>query len=200
MKILLDFLPIILFFVTFKVTGEDIYMATGVAIVASVLQIGYMLLRKHKVDKMQWLSLAIIVFMGGLTLLFHDATFIKWKPTVLYWLFAAALLISRYVFRKNGIEAMMGKQIQVPQAIWDRANLMWVVFFAAMGLLNIWVAYNFDTSTWVNFKLFGSMGLTFAFVVGLALYLGKYSAAAQDVAQGPAISIKPPEPPSAPGA
>ena len=172
MRLLFDLFPVILFFVAYKAAG--IYAATGVAIVASIGQIAWLKLRRRKVDGMQWVSLGIIVVFGGMTLLFHDETFIKWKPTVLYGLFAASLLIGRYVAGRNLIQAMMGKQIRLPDPIWDRLNLAWVVFFAVLGVLNIVIAYRFSTDTWVNFKLFGSMGLTLLFVVGQAFYFGRH--------------------------
>jgi intracellular septation protein len=181
MKLLLDFLPIVLFFVAFKM--YDIYVATAVAIAASVLQIGYLLLRRQKVEPMQWASLAIIVVFGGMTLLFKDETFIKWKPTVLYTLFALGLLVARYAFNKNAIKMMMGKQIDVPAPVWDRTNLLWVAFFVLMAVLNIFVAYRYSTDTWVNFKLYGTLGLTLVFIVGQALYLGRFSTEAQEVIQ-----------------
>jgi intracellular septation protein len=184
MKIFLDFLPIILFFIAYKTHGIEV--ATGVAIAASILQICYMLLRKQKVETMQWASLGIICVFGGLTLWFHNATFIKLKPTVLYALFGLGLLVSRYGFGKNGIKALMGKQMQLPEPIWDRANFLWVAFFLFMSGLNTFVAFNYSEETWVNFKLFGTMGLTLVFIIGQALYLGKYSAQNQEIIQAPA--------------
>lgn len=172
MKLLFDLFPVILFFVAFKF--YDIYIATGVAIAASVVQIGWLLARRRPVAGMQWASLAIIVVFGGLTLFLHDETFIKWKPTVLYAAFALSLLVSRYVFGKNLIKAMMDAQIALPAAIWTRLNLGWTIFFAAMAVLNIYVAYNYPTATWVNFKLFGTMGLTLVFVLAQAFYIGRF--------------------------
>ena len=181
MKLLLDFLPIVLFFIAFKMF--DIYVATKVAILASVLQIAYMLIRKQKVEPMQWASLVIIAIFGGMTLYFQDETFVKWKPTVLYALFGIALLVSRYGFSKNAMKLLMGKQIELPAPIWDRVNIAWVVFFFSMAVLNIWVANNFPTETWVNFKLFGTMGLTLVFIVGQAVYLGRHSSQTQETVQ-----------------
>ena len=177
MKLLFDLFPVILFFAAFKF--YDIYIATGVAIAASVAQIGWLLARRRPIPGMQWASLAIIVVFGGLTLFLHDETFIKWKPTVLYAAFALSLLVSRYVFGKNLIKAMMGAQITLPAAIWTRLNLGWTIFFAAMAVLNIYVAYNYPTATWVNFKLFGTMGLTLAFVLAQAFYIGRFIEEAQ---------------------
>ncbi len=172
MKFLFDLFPVILFFVAFKVQG--IYVATAVAIAASVAQIGWLWLRRRKIDAMLWVSLAIIVVFGGATLLLHDETFIKWKPTVLYWMFALVLSVSALFFRKNLIRSMMGEQIQLPDAAWNKLNFSWAGFFACMGFLNLYVAFNFPTDTWVNFKLFGGMGLMLAFVLGQGLFLAKY--------------------------
>ncbi|WP_310637693.1 inner membrane-spanning protein YciB [Delftia acidovorans] len=147
MKLLIDFFPIILFFVAFKVWG--IYTATAVAIVATIAQIAYLRVRHGKVEPMQWVSLGVIVLFGGATLLAHNDTFIKWKPTVLYWLMGSALLIGQLVFRKNLLRSVM-------------------------GALNLVIAYRFDTDTWVNFKLFGGMGLMLVFVIGQAIYMSRF--------------------------
>lgn len=172
MKLLLDFFPIILFFAAFKLW--DIYVATAVAIVATIAQIAFLRLRTGKVEPMQWLSLGIIVVFGGATILAHDETFIKWKPTVLYWLMGAALAVGLLFFRKNLLKSLMGAQLDLPDVAWRAMNWSWIGFFALMGVLNLWVAYSFDTDTWVNFKLFGGLGLMAVFVVGQALYLGRY--------------------------
>ena len=172
MKFLFDLFPIILFFVAFKLQG--IYVATAVAIAASFAQIGWLWLRGRKIDVMLWVSLAIIVVFGSATLLLHDETFIKWKPTVLYWLFASVLSGSALFFHKNLIRAMLGEQIQLPDPAWNKLNFSWVGFFACMGFLNLYVAFNYPTDTWVNFKLFGGMGLMLAFVIGQGLFLAKY--------------------------
>ncbi|MEW6313560.1 MAG: septation protein A [Pseudomonadota bacterium] len=172
MKFLFDLFPIILFFIAFKFA--DIYVATAVAIAATFGQIGWVWLRHRKVDTMLWVSLGVIVVFGGATLVLHNETFIKWKPTVLYWLFAAILLTSMLVFRKNLIRVMLEQQMTLPEPVWVRLNFSWVTFFAAMGALNLYVAYNFPTETWVNFKLFGGMGLMFAFVLLQGALLAKY--------------------------
>lgn len=172
MKMLTDFLPIALFFVAFKL--YDIYVATGVAIAASVLQIVWLKATRQPVTGMQWASLAIICVFGGMTLLFHDETFIKWKPTVLYAAFAAALIAARYGFGRNLIQSLMGKQVTLPAPIWDRLNLAWSAFFVAMAIANVVIAYRLSTEAWVNFKLFGSLGLTIAFIIGQAVYLSRY--------------------------
>lgn len=172
MKFLFDLFPVILFFAAYKFT--DIYVATGVAIAATFAQIGWVHFRHGKVDKMLWISLGLIVVFGGMTLLLRDPTFIKWKPTVLYWLFAAVLLGSAVLFKKNLIRAMLEQQVAMPEPVWARLNLAWTGFFAFMGVLNLYVAYNFSEADWVNFKLFGGMGLMLAFIVAQGLVLAKY--------------------------
>ena len=172
MKFLFDLFPIFLFFLAFKVW--DIYVATGVAIAATIVQIGYLKLRRRKVDTMMWVSLAIIVVFGGATIALHDETFIKWKPTVLYWLFGSALIAGQLLFRKNLIRSMMGEQIVLPEHVWRKLNWSWTGFFALMGVANLYVAFNFSTDTWVNFKLFGGMGLMLVFVLLQALFLSRY--------------------------
>ena len=172
MKFLFDLFPVILFFIAFKVSG--IYVATGVAIAATFAQIGWLLARGRKVDTMPWVSLAIIVVFGGATLLLQDETFIKWKPTVLYWLFGAVLAGSALIFRKNLIRKLMEEQISLPEPVWGRLNASWIGFFAFMGAVNLIVAYSLSTDAWVNFKLFGGMGLMIAFVIAQSLLLSKY--------------------------
>jgi intracellular septation protein len=172
MKFLFDLLPVILFFVVFKFAG--IYAATGVAIAATFAQIGWLKFRRRRVDTMMWVSLAIIVVFGGATLLLKDETFIKWKPTVLYWLFGATLVGGQLLFRKNVIRSIMGKQVVLPETAWRKLNWSWAGFFAFMGAANLYVAYNYSTDTWVNFKLFGGMGLMLVFIVLQALFLSRY--------------------------
>jgi len=172
MKFLFDLFPVILFFAAFKLA--DIYVATAVAIAATFAQIGWVWFRHRKVDQMLWVSLGIIVVFGGATLLLRDETFIKWKPTVLYWLFAAVLIVAEIVFGKNLIRAMMGKQIDLPEPVWIKVNRSWAGFFAVMGVLNIYVAYHYSTDIWVDFKLFGGTGLMLAFVLIQAVMLAKY--------------------------
>lgn len=171
MKFLFDLFPVILFFVAFQVW--DIYVATGAAIAATVVQIGWLALRGRRIEPMLWASLGIIVVFGGLTLLLRDKTFIQWKPSVLYWLFGA-VLAGAALSGRNLIRSMMSQQIQLPAAVWARLNWSWVGFFACMGVANLYVAYNFSESAWVNFKLFGGMGLMIAFVLVQAAYLSRY--------------------------
>lgn len=172
MKFLFDLFPVILFFIVFKTLG--IYAATAAAIVATLAQIGWVKFRHGKVDGMLIASGVIIVVFGGATLLLHDETFIKWKPTVLYWLFAVVLSSAELFWNKNLIRTVMQQQITLPDPIWRRLNHAWAGFFALMGVLNLYVAYHFATETWVDFKLFGTMGLMIVFVVLQSLYLGKY--------------------------
>jgi intracellular septation protein len=151
-----------------------ILLATLCAIVATIGQVGWLLLRGKKVDKMLWISLAIIVVMGGLTLAFRDPTFIKWKPTVLYWAFGATLLVSAFAFKRNLIQAMTQGQIELPDRLWVRLNLSWVGFFLFMGVLNLYVAFNFSESAWVKFKLFGGMGLMVVVALAQGVVLSRH--------------------------
>jgi intracellular septation protein len=182
-KFLFDFFPVIVFFVAFKVAG--IYAATGMAIAATVVQIGWVLARRKKVSNIQWASLAIIVLFGGATLILRDETFIKWKPTVLYWL-AGATFLGALAFKTNLVKAVMGEGIVLPEPIWTKLAVAWGVFFLFKGALNLWVAYHFSTEVWVNFKLFGGMGLMLAFVIAQALWLSKYVQEAPAKAEPPA--------------
>ncbi len=172
MKFLFDLFPVILFFVAFKFAG--IYVATAVAMAATVAQIGWVWYRHRRVEPMLWVSFGVIAVFGSATLLLQDETFIKWKPTVLYWLFAASLAIAQVGFGNNLIRAMMGKQMQLPEPAWVRLLWSWAAFFTLMGVANLYVAFNYPTDLWVNFKLFGGMGLMFAFVIAQALYLARY--------------------------
>jgi intracellular septation protein len=204
MKFLFDLFPVILFFIVFKV-GEShqgaahdialqtmsglvaggqvtaaqspIMLATAVGIVATALQIGYLLLRGRKVDGMLWLSLAVIAIMGGATIYFHDETFIKWKPTILYWAFALALFIAQVLFKNNLMRKVMEANIQLPKEIWDRVGYAWMAFLAAMGALNLFVAFvvfKADTGAWVSFKLFGFTAIFFVFIFVQMLFLSKH--------------------------
>ncbi|MDP2752573.1 MAG: septation protein A [Rhodocyclaceae bacterium] len=172
MKFIFDLFPIILFFATYKFAG--IYAATGVAIAATFAQIGWVWFRHRKVDTMLWVSLGLIVFFGGATLLLRDPTFIKWKPTVLYWLFSLVLLVSNSFLKKNLIRKMMEVQMTLPDSLWNRLNLAWAVFFAFMGIANLYVAFSFSEETWVNFKLFGGMGLMLLFIFAQSFFLSKH--------------------------
>ena len=172
MKLLLDFFPILLFFGAFKIWG--IFVATTVAIVATLLQLAWMRYSTGRTEPMQWLSLGVIVVFGGATLIAQDETFIKWKPTVLYWAMGGALLVGQVFFRRNWLQSLMKSQMALPDHAWRVILWSWCGFFAVMGVLNLWVAYEFDTDTWVNFKLFGGMGLMLVFVLAQAMYLGRF--------------------------
>jgi intracellular septation protein len=172
MKLLFDFFPVLLFFVAYKLF--DIYTATAVAIVATLVQCLVAWYRTKKVAVMQWVTLAIIVIFGGLTLLLHDEQFIKWKPTVINWLFGAAFLGSQFIGTKTAIEYLLSANLNLPQAVWRRLNLIWVVFFFVLGATNLYVMAAFDSDTWVTFKFFGMIGLTFLFIVCQSLYLSRY--------------------------
>ncbi|MEI2635353.1 MAG: septation protein A [Methylotenera sp.] len=172
MKFLFDLFPVILFFASFKLYG--IFIATAIAIVATVAQIIYSKIRHGKIEKMLLVNGAIISVLGGITLLLHDKTYIMWKPTVLYWLLAAILLISDLFFKKNFIRQMMGKMLNPPVKIWHKLNLAWVVFLILLGFLNLYIAFNYSLDTWVNFKLFGVTGMMFVFVIAQTLLLKNY--------------------------
>jgi intracellular septation protein len=172
MKQLLDFFPILLFFVAYKLYG--IYAATLTAIVASIAQVAVYWLKYRRFETMHLLSLGIITVFGGATLFLQDEMFIKWKPTVLNGLFALVFLLSQWIGRKPLIERMMSAHVDAPPGVWRKLNLAWVTFFVVMGATNLFVVYNFDTDAWVNFKLFGLLGLTFLFVLAQSLYLFRY--------------------------
>lgn len=172
MKLLFDFLPIVVFFLTFKL--YDIYTATAVAIAASILQVGLLWLRYRTVERMHLITLVMIVVLGGATLILHDELFIKWKPTAINWAFAMVFLVSPWFMKKPLIQMMMEKGVSLSDAIWQRLNLIWVAFFIVMGCANWYVFTYFDTNTWVNFKLFGTLGLTLLFVLLQAAFLSKH--------------------------
>jgi len=172
MKLLFDLFPVILFFAVFKFAG--VFAATAVAIAATFVQVGWVKYRHGKVDTMLWVSLGIITVFGGATLLLHDETFIKWKPTVLYWFFAAALLLAPVLFKKNLMRALLQEKMMLPDAVWDNLNLAWGAFFAVLGVINLYVAFNFSTDAWVNFKLFGATGIMLVFIIAQSAILAKY--------------------------
>jgi intracellular septation protein len=172
MKFLFDLFPVLCFFAVYWMS--DIYVATVAAIAATIGQVAWLKLRKRRVEPMLWISLALIVVFGGLTLVLQDKRFIMWKPTVLYWCFAIALAVSATMFRKNLIRSMLGKEIRVPDPVWAGLNWSWVGFFVVMGIVNLYVAFNFEEATWVKFKLIGGTGLMLLFVVGQALFLARH--------------------------
>ncbi|MDF1683303.1 MAG: septation protein A [Legionellaceae bacterium] len=172
MKLLFDFFPILIFFLCFKWFG--IYTATAAAMVLSVVQVVFFRLKYQRYEKLHLISLVLICVLGGATLIFHDPWFIKWKPTVIYWLSAVIFFGSVFIGNKPVIQKIMENNISLPLQIWRRLSYAWTVFFITMGFTNIYIAYHFDTPTWVNFKLFGGAGFTFIFVLLQALYLAKH--------------------------
>ncbi|WP_428719061.1 septation protein A [Undibacterium curvum] len=201
MKFLFDVFPVLLFFIAFK-WGESnpamaqewvqhflsgfiadgktpvevaaVIFATAITLLASVLQISYLLLKRAKVDAMLWVSFITIMVFGGATIYFHSETFIKLKPTVLYWCYGGALLLSQLIFKKNLIKAAMSAQVQLPESVWSRLGLVWIAYFTLMGLANLFVAQQFSTSTWATFKLVSLVGIMPAFIIGQSLFLSKY--------------------------
>jgi len=177
MKIFIDFFPVLAFFIAYYIPdepGQRMYVATAVAVVAVILQISALRLIGRRIEKMHLVTLAIIVLLGGLTLLLQDKRFFMWKPTAVNWLFAAAFLVSEFLGSKPLIQRMMDHAINVPQNIWYILNRSWIIFFVFSGALNLYVAYNFAENIWVNFKLFGIIGLTLVFAVGQAVYLARH--------------------------
>jgi intracellular septation protein len=179
-KFLFDLFPVILFFAAYFLypqvgdKADAIFVATGVAIVATAIQVAWQWLRHRRVDRMLWINLGIILLLGGATLVFRDKTFILWKPTALYWLFAVTLFAADAFFGKNIVRAMVGQQLTLPDPVWRRLNASWIGFFVFMGFANLFVAYNFSEENWVRFKLFGGLGLTFLFALAQGLMLSRH--------------------------
>lgn len=173
-KLLFDLFPLVLFFIAYRFA--DIYTATAVAMLAGVGQIGWLRLTKRKIEVMHWVNLGIIVVFGGATLWLHNDAFIKWKPTVLYWVFAGALLGGKLFFKRNLMQKLMGGQIDMPSVAWDKLNFSWAGFFVVCGALNLYVAFSgqFTEAQWVNFKVFGLMVLMVIFVIGQSVWLSRY--------------------------
>ncbi len=173
MKLLLDFLPIIIFFAVYKTSG-DIILATAVLIPATMLQMLYTWIRTHRIEKMQVVTLVLVVLMGGATVIFQDKTFIQWKPTVVNWLFGAVFLGSQFVGKKTIVQRLMDANIALPTLVWRNLNIAWVIFFISMGIVNLAVAYSMSEEAWVNFKLFGMLGLTFVFILAQGFYMSRH--------------------------
>jgi intracellular septation protein len=171
MQLLADYFPLILFFIAFKWQG--IYVATATAMVASIAQIAWLLGTRRHVAVVNWLSLAVIFIFGGATLLLQDEIFIKWKPSVLYGLFGATLAIGKLVFGRNLLTHLM-KGITLPDATWSRLTWSWIAFFAFMGVANWYVAFHYSTDTWVNFKVWGGIGLFLVFALAQGLVLSRH--------------------------
>ncbi len=180
MKFLYDLFPLLLFFAAFKF--YDIYVATAVAIVASFVQVGLFWFKHRRFETMHLVTLAVIAVFGGMTLLLRDDTFIKWKPTLVYWILSAIVLTSQWFGGKTAIERMMSSQLALPETVWKRLNLSWGIFFAALGAVNIYVAFYYALdldeearrNIWVNFKVFGLLGITLVFVLAQALFMAKH--------------------------
>ncbi|MFW5450623.1 MAG: septation protein A [Methylophagaceae bacterium] len=187
MKLFFDFLPIVLFFIAYKFGGgiyqwdgqeydiKGIYVATAVMIVASILQVTITWLLTRKVEKSHLITLVLVLILGGATLWLQNPNFIKWKPTAVNWLFALGFLGAQLFTNKTLLERMMAEHIQLPDAIWSRLNIAWILFFIISGLANLYVAFNYSEATWVNFKLFGLLGMTIIFIVGQSIYLAQYA-------------------------
>ena len=173
MKILFDFLPIVIFFVVYKTTG-DIILATAVLIPATIIQVGYSWFKNKTVEKMHIISLVLIILLGGATVLFGNGDFIKWKPTVVNALFAIVFFSSQFVGDKNIIQRMMGDKLELPFKVWRTLNLAWVGFFVASGLTNLYVAFSYSEEIWVNFKLFGLLGMTVVVILLQGIYLSSH--------------------------
>lgn len=172
MKVLFELLVVILFFITYVLT-KNIVLATGVALVAGIIQAAFIWIKYKKLQTMQWLSLLLIVIFGGATIVYKDAHFIMWKPSILFWLLAAALLMA-HVLGKNPMQAALREEVTLPTSVWHKLTAIWVLFLVLMGVLNLWVAYHYTEAQWVNYKLFGSTGLLIAFVIAQTVYLSRY--------------------------
>ena len=174
MRILFDFFPILLFFIAYKLSG--IYVATVTAMVASIIQASFHWLRFRSIEKVHIITLVLVIVLGGATLLLHDETFIKWKPTAIYWVLAITFISSHYIGEKLLIQRMMDNKINLPPLLWRRLNISWSIFFSLLGSANLFVVYYFSTDIWVNFKLFGILGLTLIFTVLQGLYMSRHVA------------------------
>ena len=177
MKFLFDFFPIALFFITFRFYDdpqEGIFAATAVAIIATILQVLLFWLKNKRVEKMHIITLVLITVLGGATLILKDPDFIKWKPTAVNWAFAIAFFGSQFIGKNPFVKRMMAHAVELPEVVWKKLNFAWVIFFTAMGFANLYVAFNYDLTTWVDFKTYGMLGLTILFVILQALFLAKH--------------------------
>lgn len=185
MKLLFDLFPVVLFFIAYKM--YDIYTATAVIIIASIAQVGYFYIKHKRVEKMHVITLVLILVLGGLTLVLQDEDFIKWKPTIVNWGFALVFLGSHYIGQKPIVERMMSQAINLPEPIWLKLSWLWIAFFIISGITNLYVAFNYDTDTWVNFKLFGLMGMTLVFIIIQGLYISQYMQESDSEAEANAL-------------
>lgn len=172
MHMLYDFIPVLLFFIGYKLAG--IYAATAIAMAISVAQVTAYYLRHKKFEPMQVITLILLLLLGGTTLILHNEAFIKWKPTVINWVFALGFLISHFIGKKPIIQRLLEKNIKLPDGVWLKLSFSWISFFILLGCANLFVIYHFDTDTWVNFKLFGMLGLTVLFTIAQSIYLAKH--------------------------
>ncbi len=179
MKLLFELFPVLLFFVAYKIYG--IYVATAVMIVTSLLQAFYLWRRDGAIPTMHWVTLGLVVFFGGLTLVLQDPTFVKIKPTIVNWLFASAFIIAPFIGGKTLPQRMMEANVVLPESKWKSLNMAWILFFIALGGLNVAVAFNFSEDAWVNFKLYGLMGLTFVFALAQGFYIARHMQNAETV-------------------
>ncbi|PPC89729.1 MAG: septation protein A [Methylobacter sp.] len=174
MKQLFDFLPIVLFFIAYKL--YDIYVATAVVIAATSVLVAFTWIKYRKVEMMQWITLVLVLVMGGATLYLRDEQFIKWKLSIIEWLFGLVFLGSQYVGSKPFIERMLSGNVSLPQTLWRRLNTVWAGFFIAVGFINVYVMYNFSTDDWVTFKTFGVPALMLVFIAAQMAFLYKHAA------------------------
>lgn len=177
MKFLFDFFPIALFFITFRFYDdpqEGVLAATAVAIIATILQVLLFWLKNRRVEKMHIITLVLITVLGGATLILKDPVFIKWKPTAVNWAFAIGFFASQFIGKNPFVKRMMAHAVDLPEVVWMKLNFAWVIFFATMGFANLYVAFNYDLTTWVDFKTYGMLGLTILFVVLQAIFLAKH--------------------------
>ncbi len=188
MKLLFDLFPLVLFFIAYKM--YDIYIATAVIIVATAVQVLYVYLKHKRVEKIHIITLVLIVLLGGLTLALQDENFIKWKPTIVNWGFGLVFLASHYIGNKPIIQRMMDGMIGLPQQVWTRLSGLWIAFFIVSGIANLYVAFNYDTNTWVNFKLFGLMGMTIGFILLQGVYISRHMQSPEPEPQKEEVTTK----------
>jgi intracellular septation protein len=201
MKLLLDFLPLVFFFATYKIAGlhadaaatfathwlggivsggvvgakeAPVLLATVVVVAATLLQVVWMHLNKRKIDFMLWVSLTMVVLLGGLTVYLHNETFIKWKPSIAFWAMGLMFWGSQTFFHRNLLRSTLGSELELSDKVWQRLNFAWVAYFALMGLVNLWVVYSFSTDAWANFHTFGSTVLSVLFILGQGVYLSRH--------------------------
>jgi len=173
MKQFFEFIPLIIFFIVFKMI--DIYAATGALMISMGVMLAFNYYKNGKVEKMNLITFVMVLLFGTLTLVLHDDTFIKWKVTVVYVLFSLALIVSQFFYKKPIIKQMLGKEISLPDNIWNHLNIAWAAFFAVLAVLNVYVAFTLSQAVWVNFKVFGLLAATLIFTVLSGIYIYKYA-------------------------